>query len=111
MIVDSERSIASAGLKSDGDSGAQAATRSFVTPPPLAPVLPKQAPRLPSFITIVSVLVLAGFARLTGAPDFLVIGLFITGIAGIVLFARALQRRKSSGLDDFRELGAQPRRV
>jgi PAS domain S-box-containing protein len=91
MIVDSEQSIVLAGRKGAGDTEAGSSMRRLVTPPPLAPVLPKQAPRLLSFITIVAVLFLAGLARLAGAPNFLVIGLLATGIAVILLFARALR--------------------
>lgn len=89
MIVDSEQSAARANRTPLGDAHPDASTRRLLTPPPLAPALPKQAPRLPTFITIVAVLFLAGLARLAGAPDFIVIGLLGTGIAGIGLFAWA----------------------
>ncbi len=98
MIVDSEQSTVLAGRKGVGDTEAEASMRRLVTPPPLSPVLPRQVPRLPSFITIVAVLFLAGLARLAGAPNFLVVGLLVTGIAGILLFARALRAEGRAAL-------------
>ena len=78
----------------DGGTG----NRRLLAPPPLAPALPRRVPRLLSFVTIVSVLMLAGVARLTGAPDFLVVGLLVTGVAGIILFARAIQAEGRAAL-------------
>ena len=51
---------------------ADAAARRLVAAPPLAPELPRRTPRVLAFVTIFAILALAGVARLTGAPDFLV---------------------------------------
>lgn len=68
--------------------------RRVVSPPPLEPQLPKEPPRGLYFATLVSVLVLAGLAHLTGAPVFVSVGLFAAAIAGIVLLAGSLDDRE-----------------
>ncbi|HEY6632924.1 MAG TPA: ATP-binding protein [Rhizobiaceae bacterium] len=67
-----------------------AATRRLVAAPPLAPEMPKRTPRPLSYATVVAILALAGVARLTGAPSFLVIALAAIGVACLVVLARAL---------------------
>ena len=91
MMVDLEKSTALAARTGAGAPAGGQTPRRFVTPPPLAPVLPKRAPRILSFVTIAAVLVLSGVARLTGAPDILVVSLLVTGVAGISLLARAFK--------------------
>ncbi len=88
MIVDSDKSVAPADREDAGDA------RRAIAPPPLAPALPRRAPSLPSLLTVVAVLVLAGIARLTGAPTFLVVGLLLTGLAGVGLLIRGYQADK-----------------
>ncbi|WP_445206995.1 ATP-binding protein [Aminobacter sp. Piv2-1] len=70
--------------------------RHFLTPPPLAPDLPKEPPRGLYFTTLVAILVLAGLAHLTGAPGFVSIGLLLAGVAGLVLLARGLSEREQT---------------
>jgi len=68
--------------------------RRILTPQPLEAELPKGPPRGLYFATLVTVLVLAGLAHLTGAPSFISIGLICAGTAGLVLLARSLSERE-----------------
>ena len=70
---------------------AEASARRLVASPPLAPEMPKRAPRVLSFAAILAILVLAGVARLTGAPNFLVIALAATSVACLIVLARAIR--------------------
>ena len=67
-----------------------AAERRLVAAPPLAPEMPKRTPRPLSYATIVAIIALAGVARLTGAPNFLVVALAAIGIACLAVLARAI---------------------
>src|SRR5690606_28174848 len=78
-----------------GENGAKPALNSarrrrVVTPPPLAAEPPRRASRALIFMVFAVVILFAGLAKLTGAPDFLAIGLVMTGVAGLVIFARAI---------------------
>jgi PAS domain S-box-containing protein len=73
---------------------ADAAGRRLVAAPPLAPELPKRTPRIPAFVTIFAIMALAGVARLTGAPDFLVVALAAAGVACLALLTRAIRSEK-----------------
>src|SRR5688572_2761417 len=75
-------------------AAADAAGRRLVAAPPLAPEMPKRTPRLLAFAIIVAILALAGVARLTGAPDFLVVALAATGVACLAVLLRALRAEK-----------------
>ncbi|MCX7304020.1 MAG: ATP-binding protein [Hyphomicrobiales bacterium] len=59
--------------------------------PPLAAEFPTGASRVSSFLTIMSILALAGVARLTGAPDFLEGALVAVGVAGLFVLGRAFR--------------------
>jgi PAS domain S-box-containing protein len=90
-----------------GENGAKPALNSarrrrVVTPPPLAAEPPRRASRALIFMVFAVVILFAGLAKLTGAPDFLAIGLVMTGVAGLVIFARAivLDRRTASLSDE-----------
>ncbi len=73
-------------------AGAQAETRRLVAAPPLAPDMPKRTSRpLFSYATVVAIILLAGVARLTGAPNFLVIALAAIGVICLVIMARAIR--------------------
>jgi PAS domain S-box-containing protein len=74
---------------SDLESGAPA--RRPFTSSPLPPQIPEPFPRSFAFVTVVAVLVLAGMAKLTGAPDFIGIGLFAVAVAGLLLIIRAFR--------------------
>ena len=74
---------------SDLDSGAPA--RRPFTSSPLRPQIPEPFPRSFAFVTVVAVLVLAGMAKLTGAPDFIGVGLFAVAVAGLLLIIRAFR--------------------
>ena len=88
MIADSGQDKSQAtGVGAANQSEAPA--RRLVAAPPLQPDMPRRVPRILSFATIVAILVLAGVAHLTGAPAFLAIGLLATGVAGLVVLARA----------------------
>ncbi|MEP9386709.1 ATP-binding protein [Mesorhizobium sp. KR9-304] len=65
--------------------------RQLMAAPPLVPELPKRTPRFLSFTAITAILALAGVARLTGAPDFLVVALATAGVACLAVLARALR--------------------
>ncbi|MBB6467537.1 PAS domain S-box-containing protein [Aminobacter lissarensis] len=67
--------------------------RRIITPPSLAPALPKEPPRGLYFTILVAVLVLSGLAHLTGAPVFISASLFAIGLAGMVLLSRSLGER------------------
>src|SRR5689334_17025180 len=71
-------------------TGTDAATRRLVATPPLAPEMPKRTPRPLSYATVIAIIALAGVARLTGAPGFLVIALAAIGVACLIVLARAL---------------------
>ena len=73
---------------------ADASARRLVAAPPLAPELPKRTPRVLAFVTIFAILALAGVARLTGAPDFLVVALAAAGVACLAVLARAIRSEK-----------------
>ena len=73
---------------------ADASARRLVAAPPLAPEMPKRTPRVLSFATIFAILALAGVARLTGAPNFLVVALAATGVACLAVLARAIRAEK-----------------
>ena len=70
---------------------AEASARRLVASPPLASEMPKRAPRVLLFAVILAILVLAGVARLTGAPNFLVIALAATSVACLIVLARAIR--------------------
>lgn len=72
-------------------AGAEAETRRLVAAPPLAPDMPKRTSRPLSYATAVAIIVLAGVARLTGAPNFLVIALATIGVICLVVLARAIR--------------------
>lgn len=94
MSVDSKKSVALP-ARADDDAGSAASTgRRFVTAPPLAPMSPKRVLPVLPFTLIVAVLLLSGLARLTGAADFLVIGLLAVGLAGVALFVREFQSER-----------------
>ncbi|KQU64106.1 two-component system sensor histidine kinase/response regulator [Aminobacter sp. DSM 101952] len=75
-------------------AGPATSHRRIITPPALAPELPKEPPRGLYFVTLVAVLVLAGLSHLTGAPTFISLGLFAAGLSGLVLLARSLGERE-----------------
>ncbi len=75
-----------------------APARSVVVAPPLAPELPRRSPRIFSFATVVTILILAGVARLTGAPDFLAIALVAVGMAGLFVIVRAFRVENKAAL-------------
>ncbi|RLP27791.1 ATP-binding protein [Mesorhizobium sp. YM1C-6-2] len=72
-------------------ASAEAETRRLVAAPPLAPDMPKRTSRPLSYATAVAIIVLAGVARLTGAPNFLVIALATIGVICLVVLARAIR--------------------
>ncbi|WP_245451072.1 PAS domain-containing hybrid sensor histidine kinase/response regulator [Borborobacter arsenicus] len=64
--------------------------RRIVAPPPLVPELPARGSRGLICALFVIVVLFAGLARLAGAPDFLTVGLLMTGSAGLLILARAV---------------------
>jgi PAS domain S-box-containing protein len=83
--------------------------RLSVTPPPLAPALERaNHPRL-HLLIIVAILVAAGFANLLGAPFFLTVALFVTGLGALLLMAFTLdaERRLADAVDHSVERGRQ----
>lgn len=70
------------------------AQRRMVAPPPIEPERPKESPHGLYFATLVAVLVLSGFAHLSGVPAFVSIGLFATAMIGLVLLAHSLGERE-----------------
>ena len=91
MTTDLRQDDKSAAAKQAAGVEADAPDRRLLAAPPLAPELPRRTPRVLSFTTIIAILALAGIARLTGAPDFLVIALAASGVACLVVLARALR--------------------
>lgn len=73
---------------------ATAPGRMHVSAPPLAPDLPERTPRPLSFATVVAIILMAGVARLTGAPDFLVVSLAVIGLACLFVVARAIRMER-----------------
>ena len=94
MISDSGQGTRLAVELDAARSEADASARRLVSAPPLAPELPKRTPRVLAFATIFAILGLAGVARLTGAPDFLVVALAATGVACLAVLARAIRSEK-----------------
>ncbi len=94
MISDSGQGTRLAVELDAARSEADASARRLVAAPPLAPELPKRTPRVLAFATIFAILALAGVARLTGAPDFLVVALAATGVACLAVLARAIRSEK-----------------
>ena len=94
MISDSGQGTRLAVELDAARSEADASARRLVSAPPLAPELPKRTPRVLAFATIFAILGLAGVARLTGAPDFLVVALAATGVACLAILARAIRSEK-----------------
>lgn len=78
-------------LSAKTDAGAEAETRRLVAAPPLAPDMPKRSSRPLSYAAAGAIIVLAGVARLTGAPNFLVIALATAGVICLVILARAIR--------------------
>ena len=68
----------------------EAARRRVVTPPPLAPDLPRPAAPTWRIGLRVGLLVAAGVAHVTGAPAYLSLSLLALGLAGLVLLWRSL---------------------
>ena len=91
MTTDLRQDDKPAAAKQAAGVEAGAPDRRLLAAPPLAPELPRRTPRFLSFTTIIAILALAGIARLTGAPDFLVIALAASGVACLVVLARALR--------------------
>ena len=77
-------------VNAETSAAAHAATRRLVAAPPLAPEMPRRTPRPLSYATVIAIIALAGVARLTGAPGFLVIALAAIGVACLVVLARAI---------------------
>jgi len=90
------------------DAQGVAQDRRFVTAPPLASEMPRRAPRVLSFAITVVILGLAGVARLTGAPDFLVAALGLTGAAYLAVLARTI-RTENHALSVIAENSARSR--
>lgn len=90
MVADFDTSTAQRAEAPVGATSRGPEQRRILTPPPLVPAMPRRIPRVACFLTVVAVLVFAGMAYLTGAPDFVSVGLLLTGLAGTGLFARAL---------------------
>ena len=72
------------------------------------PELPKRVPRIPSFAAIVAIVVLAGFAELTGAPTFIPLGLVAAAIVGLAVLVRAF-RAEDKAAKIIRETTARSR--
>ncbi|MER8924638.1 response regulator [Mesorhizobium sp. M0859] len=86
--------------RADGTAPA-APGRQLVAAPPLAPELPASNREGLPFLTLVAIVVLAGFSHLTGAPIFITIGLLATAIAGLAMYLRnrRTERRAVALLD------------
>jgi len=81
--------------KTEADGAVPAAAhqhaRLSVNPPPLAPALERANPAALHLLLIVAILVTAGFAELLGAPLFITVTLFLTGIGALLLHAFTLR--------------------
>lgn len=86
MIADSATTS-----QSEESRPAPATGRVRIGAPPLAPELAPPGQKNLSVVTLVMILVLAGLAKLTGAPAFICIGLLVTGVSGFIIHIR--QRR------------------
>ncbi|MGB3391242.1 MAG: response regulator [Pseudaminobacter sp.] len=98
MNADSTQTTAGADVGSAGRTYDDTSRRRLVAPPPLVPELAGHRSRGLILALFIMVVLFAGLARLTGAPDFLALGLLITGLAGFFTLARAtyLERRATS---------------
>lgn len=76
---------------SDDRDGAAGPVRALVKAPPLVPEPLGRTARPLSFATVVAIMLLAGVAQLTGAPDFLVASLAFLGLACLLVVARAMR--------------------
>ncbi|PBC08020.1 PAS domain-containing hybrid sensor histidine kinase/response regulator [Mesorhizobium sp. WSM3859] len=76
--------------------------RQVLVAPPLAPDLPAASHEGLPFLTIVAIVVLAGLARLTGAPIIVTIGLAAAAFAGLAMHLRSRrdERRTAALLDE-----------
>jgi len=75
-------------------SSASLSARTHVNAPPLAPDLPERTPRPISFATVVAIVLMAGVARLIGAPNFFVVALALVGLACLFVVARAVRAER-----------------
>jgi PAS domain S-box-containing protein len=72
-------------------AGGVGPVRKLVAAPPIAPELPRRTWRPLSLFIIIAIIGLAGVARLTGAPDFLVVALAAVAFACLIVLARAMR--------------------
>jgi PAS domain S-box-containing protein len=70
---------------------ADSSARQLVAASPLAPDMPRRTPRFLAFGVIIIMLALAGVARLTGAPNYLVVALAATTVTCLIVLARAIR--------------------
>ncbi|MEQ1941083.1 ATP-binding protein [Mesorhizobium sp. VNQ89] len=75
-------------------ASASLSARTHVNAPPLAPDLPERTPRPISFATVVAIVLMAGVARLIGAPNFFVVALAVVGLACLFVVARAVRAER-----------------
>jgi len=103
--MDCRMSAESVTSSTDADQGAEgkpATARLHIAPPPLEPDLPRARSDPLPFLIPSSILVVAGFAYLTGAPLFISLALLFIGCCGLAMQA-ALKRAFSEMSDDARQ--------
>jgi PAS domain S-box-containing protein len=93
--LDEDRRASEAGRAAEGEMEAPARGR-VVAAPPLAPELPPKGFRPLAYGTVAAVVMLAGAARLTGAPAFISLCLLAIAAVGIFLLLRGLRTEKQT---------------
>jgi PAS domain S-box-containing protein len=95
-----DRRVREAGHASGG--GPAAPARSHIATPPLAPELPPKRFRPFAYATLIAIVMLAGIARLTGAPAFISVSLLATAAAGLFVLLRSYraERETASIIDE-----------
>ncbi|EHK59292.1 ATP-binding protein [Allomesorhizobium alhagi] len=92
--LDEDRRVREADRAFGGRPAASA--RSLIPAPPLAPELPPKRFRALAYVTLVAVVMLAGLARLTGAPIFISVCLLATAAAGLFVLLRSYRAEKEA---------------
>ncbi|WP_394888853.1 ATP-binding protein [Mesorhizobium sp. AaZ16] len=99
-VLGEDRRVREASHASGG--GPAAPARSHIAAPPLAPELPPKRFRPFAYATLIAVVMLAGIARLTGAPVFISVCLLATAAAGLLVLLRSFraERETASIIDE-----------